>query len=145
MRITREEEHYIGRARPGVHARVKVGFGKDGKITAIDLYAVGDNGPYERRATAASAGRTVSLCYQPTAMRWRGDHGAHQHAAANLAARARRDAGQRLDGTGAGQGRATSSASIKCEFTASMRRPARRRSVPAAAAATAGVRHELAS
>ena len=39
MRITREEEHYIGRARPGLHSRVKVGFRKDGKIIAIDGFA----------------------------------------------------------------------------------------------------------
>src|SRR5262245_42384427 len=38
-RITREEEHYIGRARPGVHARVKLGLRKDGKILAIDGFA----------------------------------------------------------------------------------------------------------
>jgi CO/xanthine dehydrogenase Mo-binding subunit len=72
MRISREEEHYIGRARAGVHSRVKVGFRKDGKITAIDLYTVGDNGPYEAQGDYRSAGNTVSLCYQPMNMRWRG-------------------------------------------------------------------------
>ena len=34
MRISREEEHYIGRARPSIHGRLKVGFTKDGRITA---------------------------------------------------------------------------------------------------------------
>jgi len=72
MRIAREEEHYIGRARAGVHSRVKVGFSKDGKITAIDLYTVGDNGPYEAQGDYRSAANTVSLCYQPENMRWRG-------------------------------------------------------------------------
>jgi len=72
MRIAREEEHYIGRARSGIHSRAKVGFRKDGKITAIDLYTVGDNGPYEAQGDYRSAGNTVSLCYQPTNMRWRG-------------------------------------------------------------------------
>src|SRR5262249_25072751 len=38
MRITREDEHFIGRARPGILARTKVGFRKDGKIVAIDMY-----------------------------------------------------------------------------------------------------------
>src|SRR5436309_4301854 len=71
LRISREEEHYIGRARPGVHARVKVGLRKDGKILAIDGIAVGENGPYEQQGDAGSAGRTISLAYQPTAMRWR--------------------------------------------------------------------------
>jgi CO/xanthine dehydrogenase Mo-binding subunit len=72
MRISREEEHYIGRARTGIHSRVKVGFRKDGKITAIDLYTVGDNGPYEAQGDFRSAPNTVSLCYQPESMRWRG-------------------------------------------------------------------------
>ena len=72
MRISREEEHYIGRARSGIHSRVKVGFRKDGKITAIDLYSVGDNGPYEAQGDYRSVGNTVSLCYQPANMRFRG-------------------------------------------------------------------------
>jgi xanthine dehydrogenase molybdenum-binding subunit len=72
MRITREDEHFIGRARPGILARVKVGFRKDGKITAIDMYTVMDNGPYDGQGDARSAGTTVSLAYQPETMRWRG-------------------------------------------------------------------------
>jgi xanthine dehydrogenase molybdenum-binding subunit len=71
LRITREEEHYIGRARPGLTSRVKVGFRKDGKILAIDGFAIADNGPYNQQGDANSAGQTISLCYQPTAMRWR--------------------------------------------------------------------------
>src|SRR5438552_10290607 len=72
MRITREEEHFIGRARPGVIARVKAGFTKDGRITAIDMYAICDNGPYDAQGDARTAGTTISLAYQPQAMRWRG-------------------------------------------------------------------------
>jgi len=72
MRITREEEHFIGRARPGILARVKVGFAKDGRITAIDMYTICDNGPYDAQGDARSAGTTVSLAYQPETMRWRG-------------------------------------------------------------------------
>jgi xanthine dehydrogenase molybdenum-binding subunit len=71
LRITREEEHYIGRARPALHSRVKVGFRKDGKILAIDGFAIADNGPYNQQGDAGSAGSTISLCYQPEAMRWR--------------------------------------------------------------------------
>src|SRR4029077_12551577 len=37
MRISREEEHYIGRARTGMVGRAKAGFTKDGRITALDL------------------------------------------------------------------------------------------------------------
>ena len=106
MRIAREEEHYIGRARAGVHSRVKVGFRKDGKITAIDLYTVGDNGPYEAQGDYRSAANTVSLCYQPENMRWRGITVLTNTPPAHVAARAGRHAGQRPDGTGDGQGRA---------------------------------------
>src|SRR6476619_5271332 len=72
MRITREDEHFIGRARPGILARCKVGFRKDGRITAIDMYTVMDNGPYDGQGDGRSAGTTVSLAYQPETMRWRG-------------------------------------------------------------------------
>src|SRR5262249_28284261 len=40
MRISREEETYIGRMRPGFQARVKIGFRKDGRITALDLFII---------------------------------------------------------------------------------------------------------
>jgi len=72
MRITREEEHFIGRARPGIIARVKMGFRKDGRITAIDMYTVQDNGPYDAQGDFRSAGTSVSLAFQPETMRWRG-------------------------------------------------------------------------
>jgi xanthine dehydrogenase molybdenum-binding subunit len=72
MRISREEEHYIGRARPSLHGRLKVGFTKEGQITAIDMFVVCDNGPYDPQGDANQSGRMVSLMYQPPAMRWRG-------------------------------------------------------------------------
>jgi xanthine dehydrogenase molybdenum-binding subunit len=72
MRISREEEHYIGRARPSLHGRLKVGFTKEGKITAVDMFVVMDNGPYDPQGDANQSGRMVSLMYQPPAMRWRG-------------------------------------------------------------------------
>jgi CO/xanthine dehydrogenase Mo-binding subunit len=71
LRISREEEHYIGRARAGLHSRIKVGFRKDGRITAVDLFVVTDNGPYNSQGDGRSAGTTISLCYQPMAMRQR--------------------------------------------------------------------------
>src|SRR5262249_12424212 len=43
MRMTREDEHFVGRARPGILARTKVGFRKDGRIVAIDMYTICDN------------------------------------------------------------------------------------------------------
>ncbi len=72
MRISREEEHYIGRARPSLQGRVKVGFSKEGRIVAVDLFVICDNGPYEQMFDAAAAGLIVSLLYQPPNMRWRG-------------------------------------------------------------------------
>jgi xanthine dehydrogenase molybdenum-binding subunit len=72
MRITREEENYIGRGRPSLHGRMKVGFSKEGRITALDMYVVCDNGPYDMVGDAFSSGRIVSVLYQPQAMRWRG-------------------------------------------------------------------------
>jgi xanthine dehydrogenase molybdenum-binding subunit len=72
MRISREEESFIGRARPGFQGRMKVGFGSDGRITALDMFVICDNGPYDSVGDAASSGRIVSLLYQPQAMRWRG-------------------------------------------------------------------------
>jgi CO/xanthine dehydrogenase Mo-binding subunit len=71
MRITREEENYIGRGRPSLHGRMKVGFSKEGRITALDMYVVCDNGPYDMVGDAFSSGRIVSVLYQPQAMRWR--------------------------------------------------------------------------
>ena len=70
-RITREEEHYIGRARPGLTSRIKVGFSKEGKILAVDGFAIAENGPYNQQGDAGSAGNTISLVYQPETMRWR--------------------------------------------------------------------------
>jgi len=72
MRISREEETFIGRARPGFQGRMKVGFSKEGRITALDMFVICDNGPYEAVGDAPSSGRIVSLLYQPPAMRWRG-------------------------------------------------------------------------
>ena len=71
MRISREEEHYIGRGRPSLLGRMKVGFSKEGRITALDMYVICDNGPYDQVGDAYSSGRIVSLLYQPAAMRWR--------------------------------------------------------------------------
>jgi xanthine dehydrogenase molybdenum-binding subunit len=72
MRISREEEHYIGRARPAMLGRMKIGFSKEGRIAALDMFVICDNGPYDAVGDAGSAGRIVSLLYQPQAMRWRG-------------------------------------------------------------------------
>ena len=72
MRVTREEEQFIGRARPSLLGRMRAGFSKEGRLLALDLFVVQDNGPYEEQHDAASVGRMASLLYQPQAMRWRG-------------------------------------------------------------------------
>jgi len=71
MRISREEESYIGRARTNMAGRLRAGFAKDGKILALDLYIVQDSGPYGPMGDHRSAGNAASLIYQPAAMRWR--------------------------------------------------------------------------
>jgi xanthine dehydrogenase molybdenum-binding subunit len=72
MRISREEEHGIGGARPSLLGRMKVGFSAEGRITALDMFVVAENGPYEANGDGGQSGRIVSLLYQPVAMRWRG-------------------------------------------------------------------------
>jgi CO/xanthine dehydrogenase Mo-binding subunit len=72
MRITREDEHYIGRARTGMIGRARIGFRKDGRITALDLFIVEDNGPYGPMGDHRSGANAASLIWQPLAMRFRG-------------------------------------------------------------------------
>src|ERR1019366_4790190 len=63
MRLSREEEHFIGRARPSLHGRVKAGFSKEGKLLALDMFVICDKGPYDANGDAPSSGRIVSLLY----------------------------------------------------------------------------------
>jgi CO/xanthine dehydrogenase Mo-binding subunit len=72
MRVSREEEHAIGRSRPAMHGRLKVGFSKEGRITALDMFTVVDGGPYGPGGDGNTAGRFASLVFQPEAIRWRG-------------------------------------------------------------------------
>ena len=71
MRITREEEALIGRNRTNLTGRARVGFARDGRITALDLFIVQDTGAYGPLGDHRSAGLAASLIYQPPAMRWR--------------------------------------------------------------------------
>ena len=72
MRISREEETFIGRARPSLMGRMKIGFSREGRILALDMFVISNNGPYDAQGDVPSSGRIVSLLYQPQAMRWRG-------------------------------------------------------------------------
>lgn len=71
MRISREEEHFIGRARPSLTGRMRVGFSKEGRIIAVDMFSIINNGPYDSVGDAPTSGRIVSLLYQPESMRFR--------------------------------------------------------------------------
>jgi CO/xanthine dehydrogenase Mo-binding subunit len=72
MRITRAEETYIGRVRPGYQGWVKMGFKKDGRVTAIDTFIVEAAGPYRRQGDHATSANIGSLLFQPPNMRFRG-------------------------------------------------------------------------
>ena len=72
MRISREEETFIGRARPSLMGRMKVGFSKEGRVLGLDMFVISNNGPYDANGDVPSSGRIVSLLYQCEAMRWRG-------------------------------------------------------------------------
>ena len=73
MRISREEEHYIGRARPSLLARVRIGFRKDGRVTAVDMFVAAGRRPLRGSDPISKRRRCMcSLAYQPMAMRFRG-------------------------------------------------------------------------
>ena len=72
MRISRHEEYYLGSARAGFQGRAKIGFRADGRVTAVDLYIVQENGPNTGFNDWLSAADAVSIVYQPAAMRFRG-------------------------------------------------------------------------
>ena len=72
MRISREEEHAIGRARPAMHSRVKVGFTKEGRVTAVDMFTVTEGGPFGPGGDGNTASGYASLMYQPETFRYRG-------------------------------------------------------------------------
>jgi xanthine dehydrogenase molybdenum-binding subunit len=72
MRISREEEHYIGRGRTGVHMRVKMGFRKDGRMIAMDMFTIGDCGPYANQGDFQTVASTATALYTPINVRFRG-------------------------------------------------------------------------
>ena len=140
MHVSREDEHFIGGYRPAVHGRVKAGFDKDGKLLAVDMFVIGENGPFEQQGDTGQTGRIASLMYQPEAMRWRGVPVLTNTPPASCPEPAGRHAGHHDHGTGDGQGRAKARGRPGCRFAASMRRSARRRSVLPTHAASAVTR-----
>ncbi len=72
MRVSRAEEYYNGSARLGFQGQVKLGFDTDGRLLAADLYIVQENGACNSFWDFRNAADSMSLVYQPAAMRWRG-------------------------------------------------------------------------
>ena len=72
MRITRLEEHNIGRARPGLQGRIKIGFRSDGRVTALDMFLVQDGGPYGRSTDYMNVADQATAMYMPLSHRLRG-------------------------------------------------------------------------
>jgi len=72
MRVTRHEEYAIGQGRAAFQGRIKVGFRPDGRIVAMDAYVVAENGANIGFWDFENFGTTLSIVYQPMAMRWRG-------------------------------------------------------------------------
>lgn len=72
MRISRAEEYFIGSARHGFQGRIRIGFRDNGRISALDMYVIQENGAYRGGGDWTAAGDAVSLVYTPEAMRFRG-------------------------------------------------------------------------
>ena len=62
MRISRETSTTSAARARRVHGRVKVGFAKDGRITALDMFVVGENGPYEPDGDAGRPAASSRCC-----------------------------------------------------------------------------------
>jgi len=72
LRITREQEYYVGSARVGFQGWMKVAFSPEGRMTAADMFIIEDIGPNATGGDGSSAAGAVSLVYDPLAMRFRG-------------------------------------------------------------------------
>jgi len=72
LRVTREQEYYMGSARVGFQGWLKMGFAADGRATAADVFIVEDIGANATGGDASSAGGAISLVYDPASMRFRG-------------------------------------------------------------------------
>ena len=142
MRVSREEEHAIGRARPAMHGRMKVGFTKEGRITAVDMFTVTEGGPYGPGGDGNTASRFASLMFQPETIRYRGitaitntpPRGAQVSPAAFRASRSWSRSSRK---------RRASSASIRCRSARSTPRRAKRSSGRPTRGASAGTRRAV--
>ena len=71
LRITREQEFYIGSARSGMQGWIRMGVKENGKVSAIDLVVVNDGG-MTGAGSGNSSAQHVTVAYQPENMRFRG-------------------------------------------------------------------------
>lgn len=71
LRITREQEHYVGGSRTGTTGWIKIGAKNDGTITAVDVIVITDGGPTGLNFGASGA-QHISVVYTPDAMHYRG-------------------------------------------------------------------------
>jgi CO/xanthine dehydrogenase Mo-binding subunit len=72
LRVSRQEEYYIGSARGTLQGRVRLGFRADGKVTTVDFSVVQDGGGNGGFQDAGDAAAALSILYQPEHMRFRG-------------------------------------------------------------------------
>jgi CO/xanthine dehydrogenase Mo-binding subunit len=72
MRISRAEEYFLGVARPGFQGRIRMGLRPDGRLTAVDLSIVQENGPNQGFGDLSAAAGAITIVYTPLAMRYRG-------------------------------------------------------------------------
>jgi len=91
---------------------MKAGFTKDGRIIALDMFVISNNGPYDANGDVPHRDGFVSLLYQRSHAVAR-SHNADEHAAAERAELARRPAGHRDYGTGHSRKPRANSGSIK--------------------------------
>ena len=70
LRITREQEFYIGSARSGMQGWIKTGVKADGKVSAVDLVIVNDGG-MTGGGSGNSSAQHVTVAYQLENMRFR--------------------------------------------------------------------------
>lgn len=72
LRVTGEQEYYMGSARVGFQGWIRMGFAENGKATATDVFIIEDIGANATGGDASSAGGAISMVYDPDAMRFRG-------------------------------------------------------------------------
>jgi CO/xanthine dehydrogenase Mo-binding subunit len=72
MRISRAEEYFVGCARNGFQGRARLGFAANGRLLAADMYIVQDGGAHNGFWDYRNAADSLSIVYNPVAMRWRG-------------------------------------------------------------------------